>query len=99
MNRVNYRVSEIQGAILGKQLKRLSIIIKKLQEYRKVMAEVFTGHNKFKIIRNNDESGAVAIPVIYKRPLAASSLLESGRHVYTNWKPQRTLCNKTQKNL
>jgi dTDP-4-amino-4,6-dideoxygalactose transaminase len=85
---VNYRASEIQGAILGEQFKRLSGVIAKLRERRKVMAEVFAGCDKFKIVKNNDESSAAAIPVIYDKPVESGSLFESGgRHVYTNWEP------------
>ena len=85
---VNYRVSEIQGAILGEQFKRLFGIIRRLRERREVIAEVFAACDKFKIIKNNDESSAVAIPVIYDEALKSGSLVETGgRHIYTNWEP------------
>jgi dTDP-4-amino-4,6-dideoxygalactose transaminase len=85
---VNYRVSEIQGAILGEQFKRLFGIIRKLRERREIIAEVFAGCDKFKIIKNNDESSAVAIPVMYNEALKSDSLVQTGgRHIYTNWEP------------
>jgi dTDP-4-amino-4,6-dideoxygalactose transaminase len=85
---VNYRVSEIQGAILGEQFKRLPGIIENLCERRKVIAKVLIDCDKFKIIKNNDESSAAAIPVIYDKPLKSGSLIETGgRHIYTNWDP------------
>lgn len=84
---VNYRVSEIQGAILGEQFKRLPGIIEKLCERRKIIAEVFADCDKFKMVKNNDESSAAAIPIIYDKALESGSLLETGRHIYTNWEP------------
>jgi dTDP-4-amino-4,6-dideoxygalactose transaminase len=85
---VNYRVSEIQGAILGEQFKRLQGIIKNLQERRKILAEVFTLCDKFKIIKSNDESSAASIQIVFDKPLKNDSLVEKGgRHIYTNWEP------------
>jgi len=85
---VNYRVSEIQGAILGEQFKRLPKIIENLRERRKVIAEVFADCDKFKILKNNDESSAAAILIIYDKPVKVDSLIEvGGRHIYTNWDP------------
>lgn len=85
---VNYRVSEIQGAILGEQLKKLPKILKKIQERRKILAGVFALCDKFKIIRNNDESSAAAIQILYDELLGSGSLIKSGgRHIYTNWEP------------
>ncbi len=84
---VNYRVSEIQGAILGEQFKRLPGIIKNLQERRKIIAEVFAACDKFRIIKNNDESSAASIQIVYGEPVAYSLFEEGGRHIYTNWEP------------
>ena len=85
---VNYRVSEIQGAILSEQLKRLSGIITKLQERRKIMADVFARCDKFQIVKNHDESSAAAIQLLYSEALKDDSLLQKGgRHIYTNWEP------------
>ncbi|MCX6983630.1 MAG: DegT/DnrJ/EryC1/StrS family aminotransferase [Lentisphaerae bacterium] len=93
---VNYRVSEIQGAIMGEQLKRLDKIIGKLQEGRKIITDVFAGKNKFKVVAHNDESNAVGVAIIFdtleealafKEKNGMGLLIESGRHVYTNWEP------------
>ena len=84
---VNYRVSEIQGAILGEQFKRLPEIIKKLQGRRQIIAEVFAACNEFKIVKKNDESSAASIQIIYDKPVAYSLLEVGGRHIYTNWEP------------
>lgn len=93
---VNYRVSELQGAILGEQLKRLDGIINKLKEKRKIMVEILSKTDKFKIIKHNDETNAAALAIKFESPSDAlafkkkhqlTPLIESGRHVYTNWEP------------
>ena len=93
---VNYRASEIQGAIMGEQLKRLDKIIRKLQEGRKIITDVFTGTDKFKVAAHNDEPNAVGLVIIFdsqkdalafKEKQKIGLLIESGRHVYTNWDP------------
>jgi dTDP-4-amino-4,6-dideoxygalactose transaminase len=93
---VNYRVSEIQGAIMGAQLKKLDGIIEGLQKRRKIMAEIFSKSKKFKMVKHHDEAGAAAIPIIFETAKDAQAfkekhqinlLIESGRHIYTNWEP------------
>ena len=91
---VNYRVSEIQGAIMGEQLKRLDRIIANLKEKREIMAKVFAGTDQFRVVRHNDEANAVGLAITFASREAAlefkekhqlNLLIESGRHVYTNW--------------
>lgn len=93
---VNYRVSEIQGAIMHEQLKRLDDILSKLQEQRKIMVDIFAETDKFKVVKHNDEVNAVGLAIIFDNPKEALALkekheidllIESGRHVYTNWEP------------
>lgn len=93
---VNYRVSEIQGAIMGEQLKRLDGILSNLREGRSLVMEVFAKTDKFKVIPFNDESSAVGLAICFQTEKDALSfkekhnvgrLIESGRHVYTNWEP------------
>jgi dTDP-4-amino-4,6-dideoxygalactose transaminase len=93
---VNYRVSEIQGAIMGEQLKRLDGIIKKLQTQREIMAEVFANTNQFQIVKHNSSADAAGLAIVFESVEAASvfedkhqfkPLIDSGRHVYTNWEP------------
>lgn len=93
---VNYRVSEIQGAIMCEQLKRLDGILAKLQARREIMVDIFAGTDKFKVVKNNDETCAVGLAIIFdsskdalafKEKHKTGLLIESGRHVYTNWEP------------
>jgi len=93
---VNYRVSEVQGAIMGEQLKRLDGILAKLQERREIMVDIFAKTNKFKVAEHNDEANAVGLAIIFdsqketqafNKKHKTGSLIETGRHVYTNWEP------------
>ena len=93
---VNYRVSEIQGAIIGEQFKQLDGILAKLQERRKIMVDIFAETDKFKVVEHNDEANAVGLAIIFdsqkdacifKEKQKIGLLIESGRHVYTNWEP------------
>lgn len=93
---INLRVSEIQGAILGEQLKRLDKILKMLKERKEVMVEVFSKTSKFRIAPHNDEENSIAIAIIFddKKDAAVFDekhkiglLINSGRHVYTKWEP------------
>lgn len=93
---VNYRVSEIQGAIMGEQFKRIDMIIAQLQKQRKIMAEIFAKTNQFTIVKHNSPTDAVGLSIRFESPEAAltfkekhqiAPLSESGRHIYTNWEP------------
>ena len=93
---VNYRVSEIQGAIMGEQLKRLDKILKTLKEKREIIVEFFSKTDKFKVVKHNDENNAIGLAIIFETEKDALAfkekhkigmLIESGRHVYTNWEP------------
>jgi dTDP-4-amino-4,6-dideoxygalactose transaminase len=93
---VNYRVSEIQGAILGEQLKRLDKILKNLKTKRDIMLEIFSKTDKFKVIPFNDEKSAIALAIRFENEKTALKfnekhrtglLINSGRHIYTNWEP------------
>lgn len=93
---VNYRVSEIQGAIMGEQLKRLDTILDNLKTRRKIILDIFSKTCKFKTVAFNDEENAVGLALIFETKKAAAEfnekhqlglLIDSGRHVYTNWEP------------
>jgi len=93
---VNYRASEIQGAILHVQLKRLNDILKKLHTRRKLLAELLSQSKDFKVAPHNDPNNAIGIMLLFKTPRQAKlfsqrtgcrMMLESSRHVYTNWEP------------
>lgn len=94
---VNYRVSELQGAIMGEQLKRLDGIMTKLRKQREIAAGVLSRSRRFSVVRSNDEASAVGLAIIFETSDEAAAfkasrhevgrLIDSGRHVYTNWEP------------
>lgn len=93
---VNYRVSEIQGAILGEQLKRLEGILCELKEIKNIMCDILSKTDKFKIAPSNDEENSLAVAISFSSPEEAIAfdkkhqigvLINSGRHVYTKWEP------------
>ena len=93
---VNYRVSEISGAIIYEQRKRLDPGLDGLKKNRRTMAEVLSKAKHFRIAPHHDENSAVTLALIFPDAAAAQTfcakhgchpLIESGRHVYTNWEP------------
>ena len=93
---VNYRVSEIQGAILGEQLKRLDGILENLMSNRKILAQALTNAEGFRIAPHHNEAYAANLCIQFSSTDVAADfcgkhktprIIESGRHVYTNWDP------------
>jgi dTDP-4-amino-4,6-dideoxygalactose transaminase len=91
----NFRVSEIQGAILGEQWKRLDGILAALAERKKLACEILAESKKFALSPEND-SESLAVTVIFRKAEDAAAfaaehkagrLIDSGRHVYSNWEP------------
>jgi len=94
---VNYRVSEIQGAILGVQLKRLNGYMDALRERTAIAREILADASDCKLTLHNDPANAIALSITYatredfekaKGKDSKDALLSSGgRHIYTNWEP------------
>ena len=92
---MNMRVSELTGAVLGEQLKRLDGIIERLRRRRSVMAEILTGGSGMAPSPHNDPENAVGLTLLFDsaeraadfaaRHWRAERLIDSGMHVYTNW--------------
>lgn len=99
---VNFRVSELTGAVLHAQLGRLDPLLRSLRSRRKVMEAVLAKSRAFRISPHNDPDNAVGLSVIFDKAEDAKSfarhrgvsrLIDIGRHTYTNWLPilaQRT---------
>jgi dTDP-4-amino-4,6-dideoxygalactose transaminase len=99
---VNFRVSELTGAVLLAQLSRLDPLIHRLRKRRDVMMAHLSGSKKLRISPHHDPANAVGLSVIFERAQDAKEfaahrgverLIDTGRHVYTNWEPilaQRT---------
>lgn len=100
----NIRASEIMGAIMRVQLKRLDGILKKLRTRKKAMVATLAGGRGYTLAPVNCTDGdcAVTTAIQFDSPArmraaqealkgaglgGASSPIDSGIHVYSNWDP------------
>jgi len=98
----NFRMSEIQGAILRVQLRRIDGLLKRTRAHKaKLMAALSDSGLRF--IKHNsleDECGTVLgflfgsedrarrfIAAMRKEGVGTWTPIDSGRHVYSNWEP------------
>jgi dTDP-4-amino-4,6-dideoxygalactose transaminase len=95
----NFRVSELTGAVLYAQLPRLDPLLRRLRTRHTAMTKYFATSKKLRISPHNDPDNAVGLSVIFDRPEKAKAfaelagverLIDTGRHVYTNWIPVLT---------
>jgi dTDP-4-amino-4,6-dideoxygalactose transaminase len=103
---MNLRVSELTGAVLHAQLPKLDPLLKRLRKRHSMMTGQLSKTRKMRISPHNDPDNAVGLTVIFDRPEDAKDfaghhgverLIDTGRHVYTNWQPimtQRTFHDK-----
>ena len=94
---MNFKVSELDGAMLNVQLSKLRRAIRRLRRRRDMMVEAMSGNSAYRIAPHNDPANACGMHVIFEKPEHATAfaharrgvlrLLDSGRHVYTNWEP------------
>lgn len=93
---VNFRVSELTGAVLLAQLSRLDPLLRRLRKRREVMVEYLSKSGKMRISPHHDAANAVGLSVIFEHAKDAKQfaanrgverLIDTGRHVYTNWAP------------
>lgn len=99
---VNFKVSELTGAVLYSQLPRLEPLLRRLRRRRVMMARCLSRSERLRISPHNDADNAIGLTVIFDRAEHAETfakhrgvqrLIDTGRHVYTNWVPiltQRT---------
>jgi len=95
----NFRVSELTGAVLYAQLPRLDPLLRRLRTRHTAMTKHLARTKKLRISPHNDPENAVGLSVIFDRPEEAKAfaelagverLIDTGRHVYTNWIPVLT---------
>ncbi len=93
---VNYRVSEIHGALLGVQLKRVDGFLQGLRERRALAAGILKTSGSFKVSPHHDPDSAAALSIVFDETETAvrfeeeykvARQIQSGRHVYSNWEP------------
>jgi dTDP-4-amino-4,6-dideoxygalactose transaminase len=92
---VNYRMPELSAAILRPQLRRLDAQLESRRRRREyVVSKLSQPGARFSVSPHNDVASAVGLSVIFEdveRAKAFSGakgvvrLIETGRHVYTNW--------------
>jgi dTDP-4-amino-4,6-dideoxygalactose transaminase len=99
---VNFRVSELTGAVLHAQLPRLDPLLRRLRKRRTVMTKYLSRSRRMRISPHNDPSNAIGLSVTFERSEDAKAfatqrgvqrLIDTDRHVYTSWVPiltQRT---------
>lgn len=99
---VNFRVSELTGAMLYAQLSKLDPFLKGLRARHKIVSAALAKTGRVRFSPHNDPDNAVGLTVIFDTPEEAQAfaaqrgverLIDTGRHVYTNWEPvmaQRT---------
>lgn len=94
---VNLRVSELTGAVLYAQLPKLDPLLRRLRKRHTAMTRILGKSTKFRISPHNDPDNAVGLSVIFDKAEDAKAfaentsgterLIDTGRHVYTNWEP------------
>jgi len=94
---VNYRMPELSAAILRPQLARLDRQLARRRERRQfVLEQLHESLPSFTVNPHHDESDATGLAISFDDPDAARSfgdrkgarrLIDTGRHVYTNWQP------------
>jgi len=93
---VNFRVCEIQGAIMGEQLKRLDGILRGLKRRRAALAEILGESKRLRLSPHRDPESALSLSLIFDTVDEAKAFaaqhgcgrpIDSGLHVYTNWVP------------
>jgi dTDP-4-amino-4,6-dideoxygalactose transaminase len=96
---LNFRVSELTGAVLCAQLPRLDGLMARLRKRREVLTRYLSRSRKLRISPHNDIENAVGLSVIFEQKTEAEAfatqpgverLIDTGRHVYTNWVPVLT---------
>ena len=93
----DYRASEIEGALIWEQLKRLDPGLKALRERVKLATDVLRAEGKYQVAPHCDPDSAASLAIQFETPEAFAAVAAekgwknihdtAGRHVYTNWTP------------
>ena len=92
---VNFRMPELMAAILRPQLRRLDAQLRRRSELREILLEALdAGSYQYHVCPHHDPDHAVGFAIWFDDPAEAERfgsnkgarrLIDSGRHVYTNW--------------
>jgi Predicted pyridoxal phosphate-dependent enzyme apparently involved in regulation of cell wall biogenesis len=94
---VNLKASQIQGAMLNVQLKKLNPMLKRMRRRRDAIAEILSSGG-LRVGPHNDPAHAIGLHVIFdseeqaqafaaENPRGVYRVHDSSRHVYTFWQP------------
>lgn len=97
---VNYRMPELSAAILRPQLRRLDAKLARLRARRRFVLDQLDRRfkGKFKVSPHHDPASAVGLCLTFEtaeeaqafaKTRGTSRLIDTGRHVYTNWESVR----------
>ncbi|MFN7055810.1 DegT/DnrJ/EryC1/StrS family aminotransferase [Hyphomonas sp.] len=94
---MNMKVTEIQGAMLRVQLRKLKPVMRQMQKRRAELAGILDTAKDFRVTPHNDLAHAVSLSVLAPTKEKAIALTgqrgvfnrlrDSSKHVYTNWEP------------
>jgi dTDP-4-amino-4,6-dideoxygalactose transaminase len=95
---VNMKATQIQGAMLNVQLKKLDPMVRRMRKRFDAMTRILETAKGMRVGPHNDPDSRLGLHVIFDTPEAASAfasehkryvyrLFDSSRHVYTNWQP------------
>lgn len=95
---VNLKASQIQGAMLNVQLRKLDPMIRRMRRHRDAMVEIMSENPNFQLGPHNDPPNAVGLHVIFDTAEEATAfagahkrgvhrVFDSSRHIYTFWQP------------
>ncbi|RYF55130.1 MAG: DegT/DnrJ/EryC1/StrS family aminotransferase [Comamonadaceae bacterium] len=96
---VNMRVSELTGAVLHAQIAKLDPLLKRLRNRHAILADALSKTTRLRVSPHNDPGNAVGLSVImdsaedakeFSAQRGVERLIDTGRHVYTNWIPIMT---------
>lgn len=94
----DYRASEIQGAIIHEQLKRLDPGMEMLRERVRCATAALKADGRFKVAPHHDPESAAGLALTFGSAAECDAFCErngflgsvfktAGRHVYLNWEP------------
>lgn len=94
---INLKASQIQGAMLNMQLRKLDPMIRRLRDRYSAMSRTLQRAG-LRVGPHNDRDNAIGLHVIFDSPGEASAfaarnrrgvyrLYDSSRHVFSNWQP------------
>ena len=95
---VNFKASQIQGAMLNVQLAKLDPMLKRMRRRHQVMARILSGCDAFRLGPHNDPQNAVGLHLLFETEEEAKTfaakhrrgvyrVFDSSRHVCTHWTP------------